>query len=221
MGITNDLNISKDTRDITEGFEKGIRFENNGYYVGLLWKAGMSQLEIDIDYINEHLSNIPECVKGCRDLDNVVIRGGENGSGSCKIHLNGTIDHIISGRAYARAVRARTLLQQALSKLIFGNLMEHNTDFVNLLNDEEKSMIFEMFNYAEVIENQAFRVLATIFGGKLVELENKNKTSKLWVTILKNFIAADRMGDWNLHLHSIEIMIPLFHTSGHFPYAKA
>lgn len=41
------------------------------------------------------------------------------------------------------------------------------------------------------------------------------------VTILKDFIAADRMGDWNLHLYSIELMIPLFHASGHFPYAKA
>ncbi|GFT02706.1 uncharacterized protein TNCV_829721 [Trichonephila clavipes] len=84
-----------------------------------------------------------------------------------------------------------------------------------------------MCNYAEVIQNQEFRALATIFDEKLVELENKNKTSKLWityfrmVTILKNFIAADGMGDCNLHLHSIEIMIPLFHASGCFPYAKA
>ncbi|GFU78241.1 uncharacterized protein TNCV_5008221 [Trichonephila clavipes] len=105
--------------------------------------------------------------------------------------------------------------------------MEHNTDFVNLLNDEEKSMIFEMFNYAKIIENQEFRALDTILGEKLVELENKNKMSKVWityfrmVTILKNFIAADRMEVWNLHLHSSELMIPLFHASGHFSYAKA
>ena len=39
--------------------------------------------------------------------------------------------------------------------------------------------------------------------------------------MMKNFIAADRMGDWHLHLRSIELMIPLFHASGHFPYAKA
>lgn len=59
----------------------------------------------------------------------------------------------------------------------------------------------------------------------LVKLETKNKTSKLWITsfrkdtILKEFIAAERMGDWNLHLHSIELMIPVFHAS--VPYAKA
>ncbi|GFY64055.1 hypothetical protein TNIN_144821 [Trichonephila inaurata madagascariensis] len=62
------------------------------------------------------------------------------------IYAENTIGHIntlaTSGRVYARAVRGHTLLQQALSKLIFDNLMEHNTDFINLLNDEEKSMIF-------------------------------------------------------------------------------
>lgn len=88
-------------------------------------------------------------------------------------------------------------------------------------------MIFEMFNYNEITENQGFQMLSRIFEDKLVELENKDKTSKLWityfrmVTILKDFIAADLMGDWNLHLHSTELMIPLFDASGHFPYAKA
>lgn len=41
------------------------------------------------------------------------------------------------------------------------------------------------------------------------------------VSVLKDFIAAERMGDWNLHLHTIERMIPYFHASGHFPYAKS
>lgn len=143
------------------------------------------------------------------------------------IYAENTIDHIASGHAYARAVRAHTLLQQALSQLIFENLMENNTGFANVLNDEDNSMIFEMFNYTEIAENHGFQTLTEIFENKLLELENKNKTSKLWityfrmVTILKDFIAADRMGDWNLHLYSIELMIPLFHASGHFPYAKA
>lgn len=78
------------------------------------------------------------------------------------IYAENTIDHILSGRAYARAVRAHSLLQQALSQFIFENLMEHNADFVNLLNDEEKSMIFEMFNYTEITENEGFQTLATI-----------------------------------------------------------
>ncbi|KAF2894019.1 hypothetical protein ILUMI_12151 [Ignelater luminosus] len=77
------------------------------------------------------------------------------------------------------------------------------------------------------MENIGFQRINEIFENKLNKLESKNQTSRLWVSyfrmvsVLKDFIAADRMGDWNLHLHTIERMIPFFHSSGHFPYAKA
>lgn len=35
------------------------------------------------------------------------------------------------------------------------------------------------------------------------------------------FIRAERSGDWQLHLHSIKQMLPLFHASGHLHYAKS
>ncbi|GFY45005.1 uncharacterized protein TNIN_99131 [Trichonephila inaurata madagascariensis] len=41
------------------------------------------------------------------------------------------------------------------------------------------------------------------------------------VSVLKDFIAAECMGDWNQHLQTIERMIPYFHASGHFPNAKS
>lgn len=65
------------------------------------------------------------------------------------------------------------------------------------------------------------------FQKKLQELAENNKTWKLWVlyfkmvSILKDSIHADRSGDWELHLKSLELMIPFFHVCGHFPYAKA
>lgn len=37
--------------------------------------------------------------------------------------------------------------------------MKHHTDFVIVLNDKENSMIFEMFNYTEITENQGFQTL--------------------------------------------------------------
>lgn len=39
------------------------------------------------------------------------------------------------------------------------------------------------------------------------------------VTSVKLFIKAERTGDWNLHLNTIEEMLPFFHASGHFNYA--
>lgn len=41
------------------------------------------------------------------------------------------------------------------------------------------------------------------------------------VSILKEFIAAGRMGDWKKHLSCIAVMVPLFHAAGHLPYKKA
>ncbi|KAK4875291.1 hypothetical protein RN001_011713 [Aquatica leii] len=84
-----------------------------------------------------------------------------------------------------------------------------------------------MFNYTEITKNIEFQRINEIFENKLHGLENKNLTSRLWVScceivsLLKDFIAAECMGDWNLHLHTIERMIPYFHASGHFAYAKS
>ena len=36
-----------------------------------------------------------------------------------------------------------------------------------------------------------------------------------------NFIRAERTGNWKLHLHCVQQMIPHFHAAGHLPYAKS
>lgn len=41
------------------------------------------------------------------------------------------------------------------------------------------------------------------------------------VTLIKQFIQAERMGNWQLHLQCIQQMLPYFHASGHFLYAKS
>jgi hypothetical protein len=40
-------------------------------------------------------------------------------------------------------------------------------------------------------------------------------------TLINNVIQADQTSDWNLHLKSIEKMIPFFHAAGHFLYGKS
>ena len=55
----------------------------------------------------------------------------------------------------------------------------------------------------------------------------KSKTAKLWVqyihmvNLLKNFIRSERCGDWELHLECVRNMLPYFHASGHYLYAKS
>jgi len=61
---------------------------------------------------------------------------------------------------------------------------------------------------------------------QLDKLEKNGATSNLWVQyfhmvcLMKEFIMAERMGNWNLYIQCIQKMLPFFHASGHFPYAK-
>lgn len=58
-------------------------------------------------------------------------------------------------------------------------------------------------------------------------MEKRSKTDTSWVLYFKivslmlDFIAAEKSGDCNLHLKTIELMIPFFHSAGHFSNAKS
>jgi len=41
------------------------------------------------------------------------------------------------------------------------------------------------------------------------------------VEILQKFIKAERIDDWQLHLHAFSEMLPFFAVAGHFHYAKS
>jgi len=53
-----------------------------------------------------------------------------------------------------------------------------------------------------------------------------SRTAKLWlqyikyVNIIKDFIRAERTGDWNLHLLTVSRMLNLFAATGHNNYTK-
>lgn len=62
------------------------------------------------------------------------------------VYAENTMQHIMSGHPYARAVRVHILLQLALSKLIFDGLMKNNGEFLALAEDEKSSNTFHMLN---------------------------------------------------------------------------
>lgn len=59
-----------------------------------------------------------------------------------------------------------------------------------------------------------------IFSEKQLELETNRAKAKFriqhfhMVTLVKQFIQAERSGKWHLHLRSIQEMLPYFHASG-------
>jgi len=67
----------------------------------------------------------------------------------------------------------------------------------------------QTFPYEEVKESTCiFQLLLEQFNDKLNELQGRSLTAKLWIqyfhiSIAKEFIKAERLGNWNGHLNTI------------------
>lgn len=134
------------------------------------------------------------------------------------VYAKKSIPHMMNGHAYSRAVRAHLLTQQALSTMLLQNTNISESDkleikgledsVLNLNHPLTKSIIFEV---KKELDSQALL----------------SRTGKLWqqywelVELLKCFIAAERLGDWELHLYAVRRMLPIFHATGHYHYAKS
>ena len=96
----------------------------------------------------------------------------------------------------------------------------------------------ELFNNQEKVESSyeegivnlsncdSFKLLEEAFESLKSQLQVKSRTAKLWlnylsyIQILKDFIRAERTGNWSLHLLSVSKMLNLFAATGHINYAK-
>ncbi|GBM02352.1 hypothetical protein AVEN_31260-1 [Araneus ventricosus] len=142
------------------------------------------------------------------------------------IYASNSVDKILTGHAYSRAVRGHTLLLIALSKIIFSemNLTSEEQQFMDAyLNDWHEAMP----SFSKVEELRILNDVKKKYKNKCLQLKETGPTSKLWVQyldmvlVLKDFIRAERMGDWRAYLSTIKRMIPYFHATGHFLYAKS
>lgn len=85
-------------------------------------------------------------------------------------------------------------------------LKEETAEFRKILENDET--LYLMMNIDEIESNPQFEKLNSIFEAKLSEIEKRGNTCKLWiqyfrmVSLLKKFVSAEKMGNWDLHLDS-------------------
>ncbi|XP_031784033.1 uncharacterized protein LOC116417072 [Nasonia vitripennis] len=151
-----------------------------------------------------------------------------NGSGLkeafCIIYAENSAEKAFVGHAYSRAIRAHFLVQVALATIIFESLQltEEETEMFDALLLNVGAEIFQ-----EDMQQQKFTIIRDRFMKQIEEFQKRGPTAQLWIqywdmlAIVKNFIKAERSGNWDLHLKCIEQMIPYFHASGHNNYAKS
>ncbi|GBM22601.1 hypothetical protein AVEN_182200-1 [Araneus ventricosus] len=123
-------------------------------------------------------------------------------------------------------VIAHTLLHLTLATIISKELViddDMEANLQNTIEDVKNNTIS-----CNDIENcdEKTEALLDQCNKKLKQYEGRGSTGKLWiqyfhmVSFAKEFIRAERMGDWQAHLNCVKEMIPYFHASWHFPYAK-
>lgn len=144
-----------------------------------------------------------------------------------EIYAPKSLEKMLNGHAYARAVRAHTLLQLTLALRILKELAIDDVMDANLIITVE-NILNNTLSYNDIEDDEEISgQLLDLFNKKLMEYQKRGPTAQLWVqyfrmvSIAKEFIRAERMGDWQAHLNSVKEMLPYFHASGHLPYAKS
>lgn len=134
---------------------------------------------------------------------------------------------MMTGHAYARALRAHLLSSVA----IMSNLLETPGCLSNVNLTHIQAVHTDLLSgecaTASVENDVCVQQLTQIMDDLMKESAGQSRTGKLWVEYLKQvslircFIRAERTGDWDLHLHTVSEMIPMFHAAGHLAYAKS
>lgn len=138
------------------------------------------------------------------------------------IYALNSIEKIMTGHAYYRAVRAHLLAQVALMKIVM-NMIKFSSEMETKLND-----ILHNFDKSVILssDHDECREFKERVNHQLQQLKQRGSTAQLWVlyiqlvTLVKLFISSERMGNWDQHLETVWKMLPYFHASGHFAYAK-
>jgi hypothetical protein len=142
------------------------------------------------------------------------------------IYAKNSVIHMLNGRAYSRGLRAHLITYQALATLVL-ELCELDESFKNEIQVVSQEILDCHLNVRDGELHDVVKNLRVVFLDQLNKLSASGRTGKLWVQYMKMvhiimlFIRAERSGDWDLHLYSVQQMLPFFHAAGHLNYARS
>ena len=127
-----------------------------------------------------------------------------------EVYAENSVEHIISGKAVSRALRARFLVESALKCLLFDIAKDDfNIDVASLKtlldSTDDETGIAKLSSFAEAkITHDIHKALEALRS----QLVAESRTTKLWlsylqyISIIKQYILAERTSNWQLHLNS-------------------
>lgn len=133
-----------------------------------------------------------------------------------------TVDHILTGGAYYKAIRAHFLVDAAMCSFLLKDDFNPGEldDVRSTINHCVKEMPGSNFQSAVT------RHIQEVIKSRIAITSESGRTAKLWaqyhelVQLVKDFIRAERTSDFGMHLSVVADMLPYFAAAGHSQYAK-
>ena len=133
-----------------------------------------------------------------------------------------TVGHMMTGKAYARAIRGHFLtVSSVLSILLDG--------FWKELPPDDQKQLESIYDCDDPLKHQNDEVslrLVNWYETKKKELSSSSRTCALWfsyigyIFIVQGFIRAERTHNWEAHIRMTKSMLNLYAATGHNNYAK-
>ena len=166
-----------------------------------------------------------------------------------ELYGKSTVPHLVSGKSVSRTLRGHFLVESALVCQLLVSLisMENDLEEDDMENEtcnnttsgttvvKIDDMLIEIENMTDAIKED--KVVKMHEDSSLLKLRisleeykkllgDSSRTAKLslqylyYIDIVRLFIRAERVGDWDLYLISVKKMINMFPATGHINYAK-
>ena len=139
-----------------------------------------------------------------------------------QVFATNVVPHILSGKAFARAVRGHMLIHSALLRIVLEQVIDlqliSHEDLLTLSNFSDGDEM-DLYSCLEAKVNSAFSQWKESF--------TDYKTAQYWIqymqyiAVVKSYIRAERTGNWPLHLSCVKDMLNLFAATGHIHYTKS
>ena len=128
---------------------------------------------------------------------------------------------MLNEHAYSRAVRAHLLVRYAFMQSLL-KIFEYTPEELAIIEELTKNVDDKTLTSKQLFECNELQSIKCKFDNLLRKTATNGKTATLWIryirmiNIFKNFIRAERIGDWDLHLSSVRNMLSYFHATGYY-----
>ena len=150
-------------------------------------------------------------------------------SGVCQ---GGTANKVIAGKDYYKMVRYHSIISESMIGLLWEAFEEWMRAEIYPENIDLYNSIHMLLNNLKIHDSQNSKLLCEQIKAQLFSLttvwnnfkDSMTVTGKYWcmyidmVCILKEYIHAERVGDWMEHLNSIRKMLPYTVSAKHSKY---